>query len=84
MEVPAADLVDENRGQHPGCAGASSRWLDYATALKHRTGDNPRVEGHLDNLLPKPTRGRKDEHHAGFAHAEIAAFHAGNCGLSEV
>ena len=39
--------------------------LDRATALKHRSGDNPaRWKGHLDNLLPKPTDVAKVEHHA--------------------
>jgi integrase len=49
--------------------------LDYATALKHRTGDNPaRWRGHLDNLLPKPAKVAKREHHAALPFVEVAAF----------
>lgn len=49
--------------------------LDYATALKHRSGDNPaRWRGHLDNLLPKPSKVSKREHHAALPYAEIGAF----------
>ena len=39
--------------------------LDYAAALKARTGENPaRWRGHLDKLLPAPTKVRRVEHHA--------------------
>jgi len=49
--------------------------LDYATALKHRTGDNPaRWRGHLDHLLPKPTKVAKTEHHAALPYTEAGAF----------
>lgn len=49
--------------------------LDYATALKHRSGDNPaRWRGHLDNLLPKPTAVAVTEHHAALPYAEAGAF----------
>lgn len=49
--------------------------LDYATALKHRSGDNPaRWRGHLDNLLPRPTKVSKTEHHAALPYAEIGAL----------
>ncbi|MEM6464968.1 MAG: site-specific integrase [Pseudomonadota bacterium] len=47
--------------------------LDYASALGIRTGDNPaRWRGHLDHLLPKPTRVRAIKHHPALPHAEIA------------
>ena len=39
--------------------------LDYATAIKVRSGDNPaRWRGHLDHLLPKPSSVRAVKHHA--------------------
>lgn len=39
--------------------------LDYATSLGVRSGENPaRWRGHLDNLLPKPSKVRAVEHHA--------------------
>ncbi|MEL7098507.1 MAG: hypothetical protein AAGM84_06720 [Pseudomonadota bacterium] len=38
--------------------------LDYASALGIRTGDNPaRWRGHLDHLLPKPTKVKAVKHH---------------------
>ena len=39
--------------------------LDYATATRARTGDNPaRWRGHLDHLLAKPSAVHKVKHHA--------------------
>ncbi len=49
--------------------------IDYASALGIRTGDNPaRWRGHLDHLLPKPTKVRAVKHHPALPHAEIAGF----------
>ncbi|MEX3015497.1 tyrosine-type recombinase/integrase [Gymnodinialimonas hymeniacidonis] len=49
--------------------------LDYASALGIRTGDNPaRWRGHLDHLLPKPTKVKAIKHHPALPHAEIAEF----------
>jgi integrase len=49
--------------------------LDYASALGIREGDNPaRWRGHLDNLLPKPTKVRAVKHHPALPHADIADF----------
>lgn len=49
--------------------------LDYGSALGLRTGDNPaRWKGHLDHLLPKPTKVRAVKHHPALPHAEIADF----------
>lgn len=49
--------------------------LDYASALGIRTGDNPaRWRGHLDHLLPKPTKVKAVKHHPALAHADIAEF----------
>ncbi len=51
--------------------------LDYASALGIRTGENPaRWRGHLDHLLPKPTKVRAVKHHPALPHAEIADFMA--------
>lgn len=51
--------------------------IDYATALGIRSGDNPaRWRGHLDHLLPKPTKVRAVKHHPALAHSEIADFMA--------
>lgn len=49
--------------------------LDYASALGIREGDNPaRWRGHLDNLLPKPTKVRAVQHHPALPHADISEF----------
>lgn len=49
--------------------------MDYAAALGIRAGDNPaRWRGHLDHLLPKPTKVRAVKHHPALPHAEIADF----------
>ncbi len=49
--------------------------LDYASALGIREGDNPaRWRGHLDNLLPKPTKVRAVQHHPALPHADISNF----------
>ncbi len=49
--------------------------LDYASALGIRGGENPaRWRGHLDHLLPKPTKVKAVKHHPALPHAEIAGF----------
>lgn len=49
--------------------------LDWAAARKYREGENPaRWRGHLDKLLPKPTKVSKVAHHAALPYREIAAF----------
>ena len=49
--------------------------LDYASAMGARTGDNPaRWRGHLDNLLPQPTKVRAVEHHAAVDWRDAPAF----------
>ena len=51
--------------------------LDYATAIGARTGDNPaRWRGHLDHLLPKPSKVKRVEHHAALDWREAPAFMA--------
>lgn len=49
--------------------------LAWATVRGYRTGLNPaRWKGHLDHLLPKPSRLRKKNHHAALPYAEAPAF----------
>lgn len=49
--------------------------LDWATARGYRTGNNPaRWRGHLDNLLPAPSRVKKVAHHPALPYAGVAAF----------
>jgi integrase len=51
--------------------------LDYAAAMGTRSGDNPaRWRGHLDNLLPRPSKVKKVEHHAALDWREAPAFMA--------
>lgn len=51
--------------------------MDWATARKYRSGENPaRWKGHLDKLLPARTKVKKTEHHAALPWAEIGAFMA--------
>lgn len=49
--------------------------LDWATTRDFRKGDNPaRWRGHLENLLPKPSKVRAVEHYAALPYAEIGTF----------
>jgi integrase len=49
--------------------------LDYATAMGVRTGENPaRWRGHLDHLLPKPSKLKRVEHHAALPWQQAPAF----------
>jgi len=49
--------------------------LDWATVHGYRDGENPaRWKGHLDKILPKPSKVSKVEHHAAIPHGEVAAF----------
>lgn len=49
--------------------------LSYASALKYRSGDNPaRWRGHLDQLLPKPSKVRKVTHHRALPYSKINTF----------
>jgi integrase len=51
--------------------------LDYAAAIKARTGENPaRWKGHLDHLLPKPSKVRAVKHHPALDWREAPAFMA--------
>lgn len=49
--------------------------LDWATVHKFRTGDNPaRWRGHLEHLLPNPSKVAKVEHHAALPWRDFADF----------
>ncbi len=49
--------------------------IDYATARGYRTGDNPaRWRGHLDKLMPAPSKVAKVEHHAAMSYNELPGF----------
>lgn len=49
--------------------------LDWAAARKYRDGDNPaRWRGHLDKLLPKPTKVAKVKHHPAIGLDQAHAF----------
>lgn len=49
--------------------------LDWATARKYRTGENPaRWRGHLDKLLAKPSKVQKTEHHKALPFVEVNSF----------
>ncbi|BBD80203.1 integrase [Aerosticca soli] len=51
--------------------------LNWATAREFRTGENPaRWRGHLDKLLPKPTKLKNVEHRAALPYSEAGAFMA--------
>jgi integrase len=51
--------------------------LHYAAAIGARAGDNPaRWRGHLDHLLPKPSKVRAVQHHAALDWREAPAFMA--------
>jgi integrase len=51
--------------------------LDYAHALKYRTGDNPaRWKGNLDHILPKAKKVKKQKHHAALDYQKTPEFMA--------
>lgn len=51
--------------------------LDWATVRGYRSGDNPaQWRGHLDKLLPKPSKVHKVTHFEAMPYAELPAFFA--------
>jgi len=59
--------------------------LAWATVSGYRSGENPaRWRGHLDHLLPKPSKVQKEEHHPALPYAEIGEFMASLHGQSGI
>jgi len=57
--------------------GRIERVLDWARVHGLRTGDNPaRWRGHLDKLLPKPSKVGKRRHHEAMPYADVPGFMA--------
>jgi integrase len=55
--------------------GRLAELIDYATVAGMRSGENPaRWSGHLDALLPAPSRIRPVKHHAALHYREVPAF----------
>jgi len=51
------------------------RVLDWARVRGYRTGENPaRWKGHLDHMLPAPTKVRRVEHHAALPYTQLPDF----------
>ena len=49
--------------------------LDWAKVREYRTGENPaRWRGHLENLLPRPSKFQKIEHQPSLPYQKIAEF----------
>lgn len=49
--------------------------LDWATARGYRQGDNPaRWRGHIENLLPRPSKVRTVTHHPALPYQEVGDF----------
>lgn len=52
--------------------GRIEQVLDWATAREHRTGPNPaRWRGHLDKILPRPSKVAKPVHHRALSAADV-------------
>jgi integrase len=55
--------------------GRCARIWDAEKVAGHAAGENPaRWKGHLDHLLPKPSKVRKPEHHAAMPFADVPGF----------
>lgn len=55
--------------------GRIERVLDWAKVHGMREGENPaRWRGHLDNLLPRPSKVSKTQHHAAMPYDQAPAF----------
>lgn len=49
--------------------------LDWATVRKYRSGENPaRWKGHLDKMLPKPSKVKRKKHLPALPWADMSAF----------
>lgn len=57
--------------------GRIEQILSWATVSGYRMGDNPsRWRGHLDKLLPKPSKIQNTQHHSALPYIEISSFMA--------
>jgi integrase len=55
--------------------GRIEQVLSWATVSGYRTGDNPaRWRGHLDKILPKPSKVQITKHHPALPYSEIGSF----------
>lgn len=55
--------------------GRIERILDWARVSGYRSGENPaRWRGHLDKLLPKPSKVKNVKHHAAMPFPDVPAF----------
>lgn len=55
--------------------GRIERVLDWAAVRGFREGDNPaRWRGHLDHLLPQPTKVKQVQHHPALPYSQIVSF----------
>ncbi|HRH79467.1 MAG TPA: integrase arm-type DNA-binding domain-containing protein [Thiobacillaceae bacterium] len=55
--------------------GRVEQILDWATVRGYRQGENPaRWKGHMDKLLPKPSKVAKVEHHPALSYKELPGF----------
>ena len=55
--------------------GRIEKILDWATTSQFRFGENPaRWKGHLENLLAKPSKAKKVEHHPALSWQEMGDF----------
>ncbi|MDO9164259.1 MAG: integrase arm-type DNA-binding domain-containing protein [Methylococcaceae bacterium] len=55
--------------------GRIEQVLSWATVKQYRSGDNPaRWRGHLDKILPKPSKVQTTKHHPALPYEEIADF----------
>lgn len=55
--------------------GRIERILDWARVSGYRSGENPaRWRGHLDKLLPRPSKVAKPRHHEAMPYGDVPAF----------
>ena len=51
--------------------------LDWATVHEYRSGDNPaKWRGHLEKVLPRPSKVRAVKHHAAMPYTELPGFYS--------
>jgi integrase len=76
MEVLEADKLWTTKTETATrIRGRIEKVLDWAAARGYRDNTNPaRWTGHLDKLLPKPSKLRKVKHHAALPYSDLPAF----------